>query len=155
TTRTINVCSLDAPVIAVVGTNTSGQTYTVQWTALPGVANYELQEAPTAAFDNAATFNVAGLSKTFTETAAAPTAVFYRVRGVGGCNPNGGPFSSAERVVIIPIPPINTQDNGATVDINNKKIVVQNVFIPGQGPATPYSAATDEPWLSVSPATGI
>ncbi|MEA2162345.1 MAG: hypothetical protein QOK37_472 [Thermoanaerobaculia bacterium] len=154
-TRTINVCSLDAPVVAVVGTNTSGQTYTVQWTALPGVTTYELQEAATAAFDNATTFNVAGTSKTFTKSATAPTAFFYRVRALGGCNQNGGPFSASERVVIIPVPAINTQDNSATVDINNKKIVVQNVFIPGQGPATPYSAATDEPWLTVSPATGI
>ena len=154
-TRTINVCSLDAPVVAVVGTNTSGQTYTVQWTALPGVTTYELQEALNAAFDNATTFNVTGTSKTFTKSATLPTAFFYRVRALGGCNQNGGPFSASERVVIVPVPPINTQDNSATVDINNKKIVVLNVFIPGQGPATPYSATTDEPWLTVSPATGI
>ncbi|MEA2238687.1 MAG: hypothetical protein QOC81_3411 [Thermoanaerobaculia bacterium] len=151
---TFSVCSLDAPVIAVVGTNTSGQTYTVQWTPLPGITNYELQEAATAAFDNPTSFTVTGTSKTFTKTAATPTAFFYRVRGSGGCSQNGGPFSSSERVVIVPIPAINTQDNSATVDINNKKIVVQTVFIPGQGPATPYFATTDQPWLTVSPATG-
>jgi hypothetical protein len=154
-TRTFNICSLDAPVIAVVGTNTSGQTYTVQWTALPGITNYELQEGATAAFANATTFPVAGLSKTFTKTATTPTAFFYRVRALGGCSQTGGPFSSSERVVIVPIPPINTQDNSATIDINNKKIVVQTVFVPGQGPATPYVATTDEPWLTVSPATGL
>jgi uncharacterized repeat protein (TIGR01451 family) len=152
---TFNVCSLDAPVVAVVGTNTSGQTYTVQWTALPGITNYELEEAATAAFDNAASFTVGGTSKTFTKNANAPTAFFYRVRAIGGCSQNGGPFSASERVVIVPIPAINTQDNSATVDINNKKVVVQNVFIPGQGPATPYFATTDEPWLTVSPASGI
>jgi uncharacterized repeat protein (TIGR01451 family) len=152
---TFNVCSLDAPVVAVVGTNTSGQTYTVQWTTLPGIINYELQEAATAAFDNVASFTVAGNSKTFTKTANTPTAFFYRVRAIGGCSQNGGPFSASERVVIVPIPPINTQDNSATVDINNKKVVIQNVFIPGQGPAIPYFATTDEPWLTVSPASGI
>jgi uncharacterized repeat protein (TIGR01451 family) len=152
---TFNVCSLDAPVIAVVGTNTSGQTYTVQWTALPGINNYELQEAATAAFDNAASFTVGGNSKTFTKNATTPTAFFYRVRAIGGCSQNGGPFSSSERVVIVPIPAINTQDNSATVDINNKKVVIQNVFIPGQGAATPYFATTDQPWLTVFPASGI
>ncbi|HXH94775.1 MAG TPA: hypothetical protein VNN25_24590, partial [Thermoanaerobaculia bacterium] len=154
-TRTFSVCSPDAPVIAVVGTNTSGQTYTVSWTALPAITSYELQEAATAAFDNPTSFTVAGTSRTFTKSATIATAFFYRVRALGGCSPNGGPFSASERVVIVPIPPINSQDNSATVDINNKKVVVQNVFIPGQGPATPYSAATDEPWLTVSPATGI
>jgi len=154
-TRTFSVCSLDAPVIAVVGTNTSSQTYTVSWTALPAITSYELQEAATAAFDNPASFTVTGTSRTFTKNATTPTAFFYRVRALGGCSQSGGPFSASERVVIVPIPPINSQDNSATVDINNKKIVVQSVFIPGQGPATPYSAATDEPWLTVSPATGI
>jgi len=154
-TRTFSVCSLDAPVIAVVGTNTSGQTYTVSWSALSAITSYELQEAATAAFDNPTSFTVAGTSRTFTKSATTPTAFFYRVRALGGCSQNGGPFSASERVVIVPIPPINSQDNSATVDINNKKVVVQNVFIPGQGPATPYSAATDEPWLTVSPATGI
>jgi uncharacterized repeat protein (TIGR01451 family) len=154
TTRTFNACSLDAPVIAVVGTNTSGQTYTVSWTALSGITSYELQEAATAAFDNATSFTVTGTSRTFTKNATTPTAFFYRVRALGGCSQSGGPFSAPERVVIVPIPPINTQDNSATVDINNKKVVVQSVFIPGQGPATPYSATTDEPWLTVSPATG-
>ena len=152
--RALTVCSLDAPVIAVVGTNTSGQTYTVQWTPVAGITNYELQESLTAAFDNPTSFTVPGTSKTFTKTATVPTAFFYRVRAIGGCSQNGGPFSSSERVVIVPIPP-NSQNNSATVDINNKKVVVQNVFIPGQGPATPYSATTDEPWLTVSPASGI
>jgi uncharacterized repeat protein (TIGR01451 family) len=154
TTRTFSVCSLDAPVIAVVGTNTSGQTYTVSWTALPGITSYELQEAATAAFDNATSLTVTGTSRTFTKNATTPTAFFYRVRALGGCSQSGGPFSASERVVIVPIPPINTQDNSAVVDINNKKVVVQSVFIPGQGAATPYSATTDEPWLTVSPATG-
>ncbi len=154
-TRTFSVCSLDTPVIAVVGTNTSGQTYTVSWTALPGITSYELQEAATPAFDNPGSFTVTGTSRTFTKNATTPTAFFYRVRALGGCNQNGGPFSASERVVIVPIPPVNTQDNSAVVDINNKKVVVQSVFIPGQGPATPYTATTDEPWLSVSPSSGI
>jgi conserved repeat domain/conserved repeat domain/conserved repeat domain len=151
---TFNVCSTDVPVIAVVGTNTTGQSYTVQWTAITGITNYELQEASTAAFDNAQTFSVTGTSKAFTKTATVPTPFFYRVRALGGCQ-TAGPFSASERVVIVPIPPINTQDVSATVDINNKKVVIQTVFIPGQGSAIAFIATTDEPWLTVSPASGI
>lgn len=150
-----NVCNTqEAPVVAVVGTNTSGQSYTVQFTTVTGVTSYELQEASTAAFDNPQSFTVAGTSKAFTKSVTVATAFFYRVRTLGGCSQTAGPFSASERVVIVPVPTIST-DNSATVDVNNKHVVVQNVFIPGQGPATPYTATTDEPWLTVSPASGI
>ena len=151
-TSSFNVCSvLEAPVVAVVGTNDAGQSYTVQWTAVPNVTNYELQEDLTAAFNNPQSFPVAGTSKAFAKNATAPTAFFYRVRTLG-CNQTTGPFSASERVVIVPVPPISP-DNSTTIDINNKRLIVLNVFIPGQGPATPYTATTDEPWLTVSPAT--
>jgi uncharacterized repeat protein (TIGR01451 family) len=153
---TFNVCdALTAPVISVVGTSSSGQSYTVQWTAIPGVTNYELQEASTQTFDNPQTFAVADVSKGFTKNANTPAAFFYRVRALSSCNQGAGPYSAAERVVIVPIPPAGSPSPSATVDINNKHVVIQTVFIPGQGTAIPFTATTDQPWLTVTPSSGV
>jgi len=152
---TFNVCSSGtAPLLSVVGTSSSGQSYTVQWSDI-GVTTYELQEANNDAFTNAQTFQVNGTSKAFTKTPASATAFFYRVRALSACGQGPGPFSGAERVVVVPIPPINAQGPSATVDINNKHVVVQTVFIPGQGASIPFTASTDEPWLTVTPSIGF
>ncbi len=150
---TFNVCG-STPVISVVGTSSAGQSYTVQWSD-SGVASYELQESATEAFDNPQTFQVSGTSKAFTKSAATPTPFFYRVRALAACGQGPGAYSSTERVVIVPIPPISSQGPSATVDINNKHVVVQTVFIPGQGSALPFAASTDEPWLTVTPNAGV
>jgi uncharacterized repeat protein (TIGR01451 family) len=149
---TFNVCIAGiAPVLSVVGTSSAGQSYTVQWSDV-GVSNYELEESST---DTVQTFQVTGTSKAFTKNATTPTAFFYRVRALAACDQGPGPYSTSERVVIVPIPQINSQGPSATVDINNKHVVVQTVFIPGQGAAIPFSATTDEPWLTITPSSGI
>jgi uncharacterized repeat protein (TIGR01451 family) len=155
-TRTFTVCAAGlAPQLAVVGTSSSGQSYTVQWTDIGGVATYELQESATDAFDNPTTFQVNGTSRAFTKSAVSPAAFFYRVRALSACGQGPGPFSASQRVVVVPIPPIDAQSPSATVDINNKHVVVQTVFIPGQGTALAFTASTDEPWLTVTPSSGI
>ncbi|HEV7485033.1 MAG TPA: hypothetical protein VGQ65_05085 [Thermoanaerobaculia bacterium] len=154
-TRTFTVCSGGTPDLSVVGTSSSGQSYTVQWTDIGGVTTYELQESATDTFDTPTTFQVSGTSRAFTKSAAAPTAFFYRVRALSACGQGPGPFSASQRVVVVPIPPINAQSPSATVDINNKHVVVQTVFIPGQGTALAFTASTDEPWLTVTPSSGI
>jgi len=155
-TRTFTACGDgSAPLLSVVGTSSSGQSYTVQWTDAGGVATYELQEAATEAFDNPTVFQVSGLSRAFTKSAAAPTAFFYRVRALSACGQGPGPFSTPQRVVVVPVTPIDAQSPSATVDINNKHVVLQTVFIPGQGTALAFNATTDEPWLTVTPSSGI
>ena len=150
---TFNVCGA-TPVLSVVGTSSAGQSYTVQWTDT-GATTYELQESSTQAFDNPQTFQVAGISKAFTKSFATPTAFFYRVRALASCGQGPTAYSATERVVVVPIPPISSQGPSATVDVNNKHVIVQTVFIPGQGFTLPFTATTDEPWLSVSPNSGV
>ncbi|MEA2414523.1 MAG: hypothetical protein QOI58_1180 [Thermoanaerobaculia bacterium] len=154
-TRTFTICSSGTPQLSVVGTSSSGQSYTVQWTDIGGVTTYELQESATDTFDTPTTFQVSGTSRAFTKSAATPTAFFYRVRGVSACGQGPVPYSASQRVVVVPIPPISSQGPSATVDINNKHVVVQTVFIPGQGSAIAFTASTDEPWLTVTPSSGI
>jgi uncharacterized repeat protein (TIGR01451 family) len=148
---TFNVCSNAAPVLSVVGTSSAGQSYTVQWTDI-GASTYELEES---SGDTVQIFPVTGLSKAFTKNAPTPTAFFYRVRALTACGQGPGPYSASERVVVVPIPPVNAQGPSATIDINNKHVVVQTVLIPGQGSAIPFAASTDEPWLTVTPSSGI
>jgi uncharacterized repeat protein (TIGR01451 family) len=148
---TFNVCDTgSAPLLSVVGTSSGGQSYEVQWSAIPG-ATYELQEAASDTFANAQTFPVTATSKSFTKNAVGPTPFFYRVRALSACG--AGPYSTSERVIIVPV--INSQTPSATVDINNKHVAVMSAFIPGQGTPLPYTASTDEPWLTVFPASGI
>jgi uncharacterized repeat protein (TIGR01451 family) len=155
-TRTFTACSAGvAPELSVVGTSSSGQSYTVQWTDAGGVATYELQEGTTETFDSPTTFQINGTSRAFTKSATAATAFFYRVRALSACGQGPGPFSAPQRVVVVPVSPIDAQSPSATVDINNKHVVVQTVFIPGQGAAIPFVASTDEPWLTVTPSSGI
>ena len=152
---TFTVCAANtAPTLSVVGTSSAGQSYTVQWSDT-GVGTYELQEASNEAFLNPVTFQVSGTSRAFTKNTATATAFFYRVRALSACNQGPGPYSIAQRVVVVPVAPIDPQNAGATVDINNKHVVVQTVFIPGQGSAIPFLASTDEPWLTVTPSSGI
>lgn len=156
-TGTFNVCGLaDAPVLSVIATSTAGQSYTVQWSAVAGVTTYSLEEAPTAAFDtNVQTITLAGTSRTFTKDVTVATPFFYRVRGITLCNNLPGTYSAAERVVVVPVPPPTAPSSGANVDINNKQLVSQKIFVPGQGPATPFSAASDQPWITITPSSGI
>ena len=154
-TRTFTVCSSGTPELSVVGTSSSGQTYTVQWTDISGVTTYELQESATETFDTPTSFQVNGTSRAFTKSASVPTAFFYRVRALSACGQGPGPFSASQRVVVVPVAPVNGQSPSATVDINNKHVVVQTVFIPGQGTALPFTASADEPWLTITPSSGI
>jgi len=154
-TRTFTACGDgSAPLLSVVGTSSSGQSYTVQWSDA-GTSSYELQEAATEAFDNPTTFQVNGTSRAFTKSATTATAFFYRVRALSACGQGPGPYSTSQRVVVVPVTPINAQSPSATVDINNKHVVIQSVFIPGQGAVIPFTASADEPWLTVTPSSGF
>ena len=154
-TRTFTACGDgSAPLLSVVGTSSSGQSYTVQWSDA-GTSSYELQESATEAFDNPTTFQVNGTSRAFTKSATTASAFFYRVRALSACGQGPGPYSTPQRVVVVPVTPINAQSPSATVDINNKHVVIQSVFIPGQGAVIPFTATADEPWLTVTPSSGF
>jgi len=158
-TRTFNVCGmLPAPLPSVVGEATSGSTYSVEWTAIAGASQYQIDESTNQAFDGGTSQTVAGTKVSFTHAATLrPTAYFYRIRAIAGCNQQAGPFSSTIRVVVVPVTPANQQNPSANVPAGSTRIVLQQVFIDGvPGPALyTYSAVVDKPWLGVSPPTGV
>ena len=150
------VCNvLAAPVASVVGESTTGQTYTVQWTAVGDAVGYELQESSDNTFANVTTFNVNDVSKAFTKNAQNATPFFYRIRATSSCG-QPGTFSQTVSVVVIPLP--NPADPNINVNVPNgsKDPVTFQVLIPGlPGGTTSFVATVDKPWLSVIPSSGL
>jgi uncharacterized repeat protein (TIGR01451 family) len=156
-TASFSVCNAPGtPIPSVVGVTTTGQTYNVEWTATEGTTLYELQEAGDAGFTNPTTMTLAGTSQAFTKNISAPTAFFYRVRALAGCNPTAGSFSAAAPIVIIPVPPLGTLNINIPVPAGSKTPVSFPIHVPGlPNVTTSFFATVDKPWLSVAPSNGI
>lgn len=155
---TFAVCSpVSAPIVSVVGESTSGTTYDVLWTAVAGASSYQIDEATNDAFTDAVSRTVTATSSTFThEAPKRAQAYFYRVRAFATCSQQPGPFSETVRVIILPLPPPAVTNPSVNVPAGSKRLVVQQVLIPGQSGGTfTYAARIDKPWLAVTPATGI
>jgi uncharacterized repeat protein (TIGR01451 family) len=154
--RPLTVCNLPAATVAsVVGESTTGQTYSVQWTAVGEAASYELQEAGDNTFTNATSFPVNGLTRAFTKNAVNATPFFYRVRPVSSCG-QPGPFSTVVSVVVIPLPKPGDPNINVNVPNGSTTPVTFQVLIPGlPGGTTSFIATVDKPWLSVLPSAGL
>ncbi|HWW62416.1 MAG TPA: hypothetical protein VN181_13670, partial [Thermoanaerobaculia bacterium] len=154
---TFTHCSAPATVIAsVVGESTSGQTYKVEWDAVPGATRYEVDEADNINFVGATTRSTPSTNVPFTHNVDAATAFYYRVRAFSDCNPNAGPYSLTIRVVIIPLPPKTQRNPNVNVPAGSTQIVVQEVFVQGDpGITSNFTASVDRPWLAVTPPNGL
>jgi uncharacterized repeat protein (TIGR01451 family) len=154
--RSFTVCNLlAAPVASVVGESTTGQTYTVQWTAVGEALGYEVQESSDNTFTNVTSFNVNDVSKAFTKNAQVATPFFYRVRATSNCA-QPGTFSQPASVVVIPLPKPGDPNINVNVPNGSKDPVTFQVLIPGlPGGTTSFVATVDKPWLSVIPSSGL
>jgi hypothetical protein len=156
-TATFNVCNDSvAPVAGVVAQAAAGQSYAVQWDAIPGATKYEIDEAQNAQFTGATTQTVTTTSVGYQHNAQnAPQAWFYRVRAFGGCKQAFSSDSQTVRVVIVPIPK-NQQNSNVNVPAGSTTPVTQDIFIPGiAGGTFSFFATGDKPWITVSPASGV
>jgi uncharacterized repeat protein (TIGR01451 family) len=144
-----------APVPAVVGEATTGQTFTVSWDPPDFAVSYELQEALDAAFTSPQTFAITATSRAFTKNIGVPTAFFYRVRARSACG-DVGPFSSPISVVVIPPPSPNALGPSVNAPAGSTTPVSFQLNVPGlPGGTTTFVATADRPWLSVFPTSGI
>ncbi|HKR63539.1 MAG TPA: hypothetical protein VJZ00_07385 [Thermoanaerobaculia bacterium] len=144
----------ETPVLRVVGQQTSSKTYSVEWDAIPGAVRYELDEATNAAFANATTFAVQGLSRDFKHDVTTANAFYYRVRAFNNCGESGA-YSLTGRVVIVPLPPKDKPGRNVNIPAGSQEVVVQQVFVPGEpNQSLFFSATTDRPWLTVKPSNG-
>jgi uncharacterized repeat protein (TIGR01451 family) len=153
-----SICStLTAPLVSVVGTSTTGQTYTLEWPVIEGASGYEVQEASDAGFTDVTSTTVNSTTKLFRKTATTPVPFFYRVRANALCN-NGapGPFSQVVSVVVVPLPSPTDPKPNVSVPNGSHDPVTFQLFIPGLpgGPVT-FVASVDRPWMSVTPTAGV
>jgi uncharacterized repeat protein (TIGR01451 family) len=156
-TASFSVCNATGvPLPSVVGVTTTGQTYNVEWTPTEGTTLYELQESADAGFTNPFTMAVPGTSQPLTKNVALPTAFFYRVRALGGCNATIGAYSAIAPIVIVPVPPLGTLNINIPVPAGSKTPVSFPIHVPGlPNVTTSFFATADKPWLSVAPSNGI
>jgi len=152
-----SVCTAptEAPSAGIPGQMTTGQNYTLEWTAVTGAATYEVQESGDSTFANSTSSTAGGLQKTFSKNVTTPTAFFYRVRAVTNCNAVG-PFSPPTGVVVVPFPAPNTPSPSVNVPLGSTKPVTFQLFIPGlPGITTSFFVTTDKPWISITPISGV
>lgn len=156
-TAGFNVCNVpEAPLARVVGQATSGQTYRVEWDAVPNAVRYEVDEGSDIAFTHVTTTSVTGTELAFTREVTATLPLFYRVRAFTACTnvPSGN--SPIVRVVIVPLPPKDAKNPSFNVPIGSTEVVVHEVFIPGEADQNLlFTATTDREWLTVSPNSGV
>jgi putative Ig domain-containing protein/BACON domain-containing protein len=146
--------NLDRPVAHVVGQVLSGSEFNVRWTGVTNASAFEVEESTSADFSKPTTQTVSSVSATFNHTVSTPTVFYYRVRAVSSCSDDRSAFSKIVATRVIPPSTVAAKTRG-TAEMGVQNNVVQTLTIPGSSTPTNFSATTDKPWLTVSPATGI
>lgn len=143
----------DKPVARVVGQVQSGATFTVRWTPLVNVSHYELQQSTTSDFANPTTFTESEFFRTFSYNVTAPAQYLYRVRGISSCSDDSGPWSDVVGVFVMPVN-VDVKSAKSSTEAGELGNVVQTILLPAVQTPTPFTAKTDKPWLTVTPASG-
>lgn len=148
------------PEISAPPVTQSGVEYTVSWTRVSDTtAQYVVEESTSADFSaNTTQRQINGLSTTFRhDNMSTTTTYYYRVRATH-CGEQAPPFSGVASTVV-QAPQTQSKNPEAVVPFGSRQPVTIQVFIPGiQGKDavdTTYTAGTDKPYLTVTPATGI
>lgn len=143
-----------APVVKLVSEVATQQKYTLEWLD-NGAAGYEVDESTNESFSGATTTAVTGTSLTFQHAVSKPTPFFYRVRGFSTCQQKFGEYSDVARVVVTTQLGSDSEPS-ANGQAGTNQILVLQVKIPGFPEGSfPFSATVDQPWLKVTPATGV
>lgn len=103
TLTTVPACAPpDAPVPSVVASTLSAETYDVQWPAVDGATQYEVDESTDANFTSPFTRTVTTTIVSFAHGAQSAQTYYYRVRALADC----GEFSAYSPMVhVIIVPP--------------------------------------------------
>lgn len=138
-----------APDVYVDSEVMSGQPYVFVWSPGLNTASYEVQEATKENFSDAITIPTNEIFEFFTHQASVATRYFYRVRSLSSCGLGTGPYSDAASIVILP-----TATTDAAASYGTQNVVIQTVHVPGGSVTQPFNATVDQPWLTVTPASG-
>ncbi len=167
--NTVNVtvnCGPRVLTISVPPTAPSASAYTVTWNGDSQLdVRFEVQEATKADFSDALTVSVSGTpSHTFTHTVTTDTRYYYRVHAAPLCGGDFGIYSTSQSMLVTAPQPANLPNyNLAHAPCIQNCTITQQIFIPGivtagkTGTLTTgdtFSAASDKPFMTVSPASG-
>lgn len=169
-TVTVNVVcgTVPRPILSIPPSAHAALGYSVRWTDSGANSAYELQEAKKSDFSDAVTIppndptKPAQPSRSIAaKNVLADTRFYYRVRGIGGCNGQPGPYSDAGSILVTapPAPGFTNFTAGVPFDVNTPFNVTYNIkanfFAAGkQALAETFSITVDAPWLIVTPSTG-
>jgi uncharacterized repeat protein (TIGR01451 family) len=92
----------DAPVPSVAASAVSGQTYDVQWLAVDGATQYEIDEATDPSFTNPATQTVTTTLVSFAHTSSTAQTFYYRVRAFSACAQEFSAYSQTVQITVAP-----------------------------------------------------
>lgn len=156
------------PTATVASIAQSGVQYDVVWTSVSNAqASFQIDESTTSDFSsNVTTQTVSGLSAHYQHTVSANTTYYYRVRATACGGQQPGPNSRTVSIVVqAPPPPATAGNNTRVLDnvlpFGSETPFSFSLFIPppaGKGltgnATTTFNAATDKPYLTVSPSSG-
>jgi hypothetical protein len=144
------------PTASVPAQTQSGVDYNVTWTPVsdPG-ASFIIDESTTADFSAiTSTQTINGFSATFKHDVSAATTYYYRVRTTT-CGGSPGANSATVAIVIQPPLSVSADTGHADVSVPLGATVPVHFSISAHATAgTPFTATSDQPFFSVSPANG-
>jgi hypothetical protein len=139
-------CSIAAPEASAPGGAPSGGTYEIRWTPLANIDHYEVLESTAATAASPTVFKIADVTLPLHHEVTTATRYLYRVRAVSNCGAGTGPLSPEIAVTVSPTSEV--VPFGRTTSLN------RSYFVPGRGAATPFTATSDRPWLTIAPSSG-
>jgi uncharacterized repeat protein (TIGR01451 family) len=148
-------CAPPAVPAARAGTNASSNVaYTIRWNSVGNAGFYEVQQSMSSDFVAGATDTdaVYGTEKSYrhVNNTNAPLFFYYRVRSVGSCDATvKSLYSPTLAVGVLP-----TQSTNAAAPADDPQPVNYTLTIPAQA-GQPFSAGANEPWITVTPSSGV
>ncbi|HEV7920807.1 MAG TPA: DUF4214 domain-containing protein [Thermoanaerobaculia bacterium] len=168
-TITVTCGPAQKPRLSVPPSSPAAVGYLVQWSDTGANSSYELQEAKNRDFSDAVLVppNDPGKPAQPSRRIAAKnvtvdTRFYYRVRGIGACNSQPGPYSDIGSILVAAPPPLTFTNFSAgvpfdtTAPFNLRYGVVGNFASSGKQAFAggTFTITTDAPWLVVTPSTG-
>ncbi len=143
-----------APEVSIAPRSRSGDTYQLNWSAASEVALHEVQEATRPDFSDAVTWPSNDILLARSHEVPTSRRFYYRVRSLGGCGAGEGPWSDVASIVVDPDVAPSSEDADYGTAYGGEREIVGRVRIPGSTAPVSFSAATDRPWISVTPRSG-
>ncbi|MFZ2493693.1 MAG: hypothetical protein WA208_19610, partial [Thermoanaerobaculia bacterium] len=149
------VCGeLDAPVISAPGQISSGVSFRIHWTPIPGATSYNLQIASRADFGDAQVVSVSSAEYLLEREnrTGGNAAVYVRARALDTrCNPGAiGPYGPTSAIFILPI---GGSEGGALA--SETTIVESSITLGAELAGQSFTATPNAPWITVTPSSGV